>query len=38
MQKKCGEYERTFWDVAKRVTEGEEADALFKLLQDLKFD
>ena len=38
MQKKCEEYERTFWDVAKKVTEGEEQDALFKLLQDFKFD
>jgi hypothetical protein len=38
MQKKCEEYERTFWDVSKKVAEGEEQDALFKLLQDFKFD
>ena len=38
MQKKCEEYERTFWDVAKKVAEGDEQDALFKLLQDFKFD
>jgi hypothetical protein len=31
-------YERTFWDVAKKVAEGEVQDALFKLLQDFKFD
>ena len=38
MLKKYEEYERTFWDVAKKVVEGEEQDALFKLLQDFKFD
>ena len=38
MQKKCEEYERTFWDVSKKVSEGEEQDVLFKLLQDFKFD
>ncbi len=38
MQKKYEEYERTFWDVAKKVAEGEDQDALFKLLQDFKFD
>ncbi len=38
MKKKYEEYERTFWDVAKKVVEGEEQDALFKLLQDFKFD
>jgi hypothetical protein len=38
MQKKCEEYERTFWDVVKKVAEGEKQDALFKLLQGFKFD
>ncbi len=38
MQKKCEEYERTFWDVAKKVAEGEEQDAMWKQLRDFKCD
>jgi hypothetical protein len=40
MQKKYKEYERTFWDVVKKleITEGGEQDTLWKLLDDFKFD
>jgi hypothetical protein len=38
IQKKCEEDERTFWDVAKKVAEGEEQDALWKQLRDFKCD
>jgi hypothetical protein len=40
MQKKCEEHERTFWDVVKKLesAEGGEQDALWKLLDDFKFD
>ena len=38
MQKKCEEYERTFWNVVKKVEEGEEQDTLWKELRDFKCD
>jgi hypothetical protein len=40
MQKKYEEYERTFWDVVKKleIAEGGEQDTLWKFLDDFKFD
>jgi hypothetical protein len=40
MKKKYEEYERTFWDVVKKLerVEGGEQDALRKLLDDFKFE
>jgi hypothetical protein len=38
IRKKCEEYERIFWDVAKKEVEGEGSAALWKQLRDFKFD